>query len=763
MPVSWPRKSLSYGVLLFLLLVASPVWAQNASLGRGLDQLVQLYESDSPKLDVALKPHITSAAGNEVLVEVRLAPGADAKQVLAQLSQNGFRLQAVSELDSRLVEGYLPLSSARAAGATAGIKSIHASQRPVTLVGSVPAQAATVEKADAAQARGIDGTGTKLGVLSDSYDTCPLPPNPRACKTNAAQDVVTGDLPSGVVVLQDKPATLGPGTDEGRAMLQLVHKIAPGSALGFATADGGQVNFSNNILNLRRVFGADVVVDDVIYFAEPMYSDGFLAQTVDEVVKEGAAYYSSAGNNGLEAYESDYRPISFKRLQKLADAGKVNLDIPGFLAFLAANNLPIPKSVQSFHDGEDGVSITQKFTSFGNNVISFQWNEPFFAGNVRTNFDVFVFDQNGHILDPNDPNFPGFYTLDDSTVSDEAFKFLFLPVDPKAVAGPGGLFSSTYQLLIANMNDGPARRIKYVNVNGLGESERQNAPSIFGHAAAKHGQAVAAMDWTILNFPEDFSSPGPVTILFDAAGNPLRVPEIRQVPQITAADGASTTFFGNFFGTSAAAPDAAAVAALVIQSSGGPGSISPSRVYRKLQHTATPVPLSEDRTHSGTHAGPVEVAAQGDFTRFGEYFSVEVDRETRHTINSISINVTNAPTGMVFNPNPKRFHVGTADGIDPANISATYSADVKTVTLTFKPGTFAADNSFTFGLSVFSPLEGSTQEDPDRFENAVVTVTLDDNSTSTGTFHVAPKLDINHFTGAGLVNADLATRARDND
>ena len=148
MPVSRPRKLLSYGVLLFLLLSStSPVWAQNASLGRGLNQLVQLYESDSPKLNVALKPHITSPAGNEVLVEVRLAPGADAKQVLAQLSQNGVRLQAVSELDPRLVEGYLPLASARAAGATAGIKSIHASLRPVTLVGSVPAQAATGEKA----------------------------------------------------------------------------------------------------------------------------------------------------------------------------------------------------------------------------------------------------------------------------------------------------------------------------------------------------------------------------------------------------------------------------------------------------------------------------------------------------------------------------------------------------------------------------------------------------------------------------------------
>ena len=81
------------------------------------------------------------------------------------------------------------------------------------------------------------------------------------------------------------------------------------------------------------------------------------------------------------------------------------------------------------------------------------------------------------------------------------------------------------------------------------------------------------------------------------------------------------------------------------------------------------------------------------------------------TIKSIALNVANTPTHMVFNPNPARFHVDVTDGIDPANISASYSADVKTVTLSFADGSVGSGDSFTFGLSVFAPAEGSTHED----------------------------------------------------
>jgi hypothetical protein len=769
MRVSQVRKLLICSFLLLLLLAATAsAWAQSAALGRGLEQMVQLYEFGNPKLADVLKLQITSPTGN-VLVHIRLAPGVTTDQVLPQLTLSGFQLQAVSELDSGLLEGYLSLGMARAAAGVAGVNSILAVQRPVAFAGSVQSQAVHVEKADLAQARGIDGTGTKLGALSDSY-------NARAAfHPNAADDVASGDLPAGVVVLEDFPG----GADEGRAMLQLVHDIAPGAQLAFATADVGEVDFSNNILKLRRSFHADVIVDDVLYFDEPMYSDGLLAQTVDEVVKEGAAYFSSAGNNGLEGYEADYSAVSFARAQRLVAEGKSNLDLAGLVAFSNKYQLPIPVSFHNFqtrrftvshpegdddghdgrkgHDDDDwGVSISQRYTSYFGDIGDFQWAEPFFLGKVKTIYFIYVFDANGHLEDPNDPTSNVFFTTDNSIADDEAIQLF--------AVNPG-----SYQLVIGKINDGPARRFKYVDVNGQGESERQNAPTTWGHATARHGQGVAAMYYPITNFPEDYSSPGPVTIFFDKFGNRLHEPEVRFVPQISAIDGVDTTFFGfdsdgngkgNFFGTSAAAPDAAAVGLLVIQSEGGPGSIRPKHVYRRLQETATPVPLSRDRALAAAEAEPVLAFASGDFARQTDYWRLAVERHTSHTVNSVSINLgalnmhwsnpASATTG---------FHVGTTKGLLPTDVTATRSADLTTLTLTFKPGTFGAGDELTFANFFFPViLPFQFPFDADRVAGGLVTVKLDDATTSTGTFQVERLVTPNHFTGAGLVNADLATR-----
>src|SRR5262249_26423343 len=151
---------------------------------------------------------------------------------------------------------------------------------------SVDSQADIAEMGPQARAMGFDGTGVRVGILSDSFDANPHAKDYLGNPDHMADDIASHDLPKDTNDLAD----VGHGTDEGRAMAQLVHDIATGASIDFETAFTGQAGFANNILDLAA-HGDKVIADDVQYFFELAYQQGPIAQAINAAANEMGVSY----------------------------------------------------------------------------------------------------------------------------------------------------------------------------------------------------------------------------------------------------------------------------------------------------------------------------------------------------------------------------------------------------------------------------------------------------------------------------------------
>ncbi len=315
----------------------------------------------------------------------------DAGRPLVRITLDGRRttadvlkdLRAIAGVDVRasnaayragVIEAFVPAASLAAVAQSKGVRAVVPSSPMYTDAGMAQTAGRALHRINRLPG-GINGRGITIGAMSDSYDM-------EGSITTAADDVASGDLPGPgnpgghampVTVLQEGV----PGdTDEGRAMLQILHDVAPRARLGFATANGGEVNFANNIRalagfrdapNAQPGFKADIIVDDVIYPTEPMFQDGVVAQAVDDVAAAGVTHFSSAGNRaGSESYDSAVRIVP-GRAGSWADT---NLDFSGVDPALYAGG---------FHDFDAGPArdIAQTIQADDGSLIVFQWNEPF--------------------------------------------------------------------------------------------------------------------------------------------------------------------------------------------------------------------------------------------------------------------------------------------------------------------------------------------------------------------------------------------------
>lgn len=572
--------------------------------------------------------------GRRVLVDVHFA--GDAAGSAAALSATGAEVLDVSNRYETVTVAALP-GRLRQVAAVPGVEAVSEEITPFTQAsGASCPQGAVVTEGDrqleAARARndfGVDGSGVTVGILSDSFNQW------KGAPASEASDVATGDLPgpgnpcgferpTKVVTPfipgaypepeeepENPPGEGEEGEDEGRGMAQIVHDIAPGANLDFASAFNGELAFAKAIRDLAAQ-GDQVIGDDVAYFDEPFFQDGPIAVAVDEVVASGVNYFSAAGNDNLMNAAGE-------------DTG--SFEAPAYRSMGCPAVLPAYyESCMNFsaepgaEDNTFGITLEKEWPLF----LDLQWGQPW--NGVTTDFDMFLIRQKsggGEELVTeafNTPNTePGrqepyeFIPWEEHEEggAEEEVEVVIARCDlacgagrankevagVKPYAGTKGGDDGTPRLKLAIVNNGggvPETEYPPAAVEGTSDVV---GPTIFGHTGAKSAISVAAINVGTKEAPEEYSSRGPVLHLFGPVNGTAAAPSIGTEPiakpNVTASDCGSTTFFFgfreggfHFCGTSAATPHAAGVAALI--RSANPGA-SNAQVRAALETTADPV------------------------------------------------------------------------------------------------------------------------------------------------------------------------------
>jgi hypothetical protein len=587
-----------------LLFVGTSAARESARSGNGAlsPRLTELVVLDRASLSRAAEARAVSLpadgpgsllrTGARVLVDVRFEEGA--RPDVGALEALGARIVHVSPRYETITAAVAP-RSLRDIADVDGVQAVTEVLAPMISRGSdssaaetaaIACQGSRTSEGDAqlhaAEARaqfGIDGRGVKVGVLSDSFD------RDKGAATSASADIASGDLPGPgnpckrrrpVEVLDDAAG----GIDEGRAMLQIVHDLAPGAALAFASALNGQLAFADNIRALRAA-GAKVIVDDFTYFEEPFFQDGPLSVAVNDVVAAGAAYYSSAGNSNI--------------VRGAADVG--SLEAP---AFRPSGSCPTGLSFSYTTDCMDFDPGDEVDNTYGISVapgatvrIDLQWAQPW--NGVTTDFDAYLLSSSDAVL--------AYSEYWNATATQRPFEFLAW-TNPTGVTQNVDLAINRYTAVNGGDLGTPRLKFLFPNTAGVVPTEYTSStlgdvvgPSIFGHNGAANAVSVAAVPFNDSNQVEPYSSRGPVTLYYGPVEGitpaPPISPQTPDKPDLAATDCGVTTFFAyfdgsdwRFCGTSASAPHAAAIASLQYEAR---PSASFAQIRAAQTATASPV------------------------------------------------------------------------------------------------------------------------------------------------------------------------------
>ncbi|MEM4409983.1 MAG: S8 family serine peptidase [Candidatus Caldarchaeum sp.] len=479
------------------------------------------------------------------------------EEALKTLKGLGVRFELVND-ELGLVQGWIPLYRVEEVAGLDFIRSIKPPSYAYPRAGSLTTLGDELIGSNAARdTYRVDGSGVKIGVISDGVD-------------NAIFSQLTGDLPPSIEIDPSFPG----GGDEGTALLEIVHDIAPGASLAFS-GPSTSLEFIESINFLVRTARVDIIVDDLGFLLEPFLEDGVVARAAQQAVKSGVIFISAAGNDALRHYQSLY----------------VDTDPSSE----GTNWHDFGVAAGSISDTSWALSVPP----LGDVAIVLQWSDPF--GASSNDYDLYLASESPSLI-----CFPSTCRSDDIQDGDD---------DPIEMLVISNLDSSNHQAfsLAINRFKGQAKTLEvYFNGSPMVLEQNYNVPedSIYGHPAAPGVISVGAVPAASPSTIESFSSRGPVSIF---GANPLQQvsqgfllttrdePSVVRspVPTVVAPDRVSVTGAGSFpelfIGTSAAAPHAAGVAALILEAN---PSLIPAQVEEILKVTATDLrPLGDDNIY----------------------------------------------------------------------------------------------------------------------------------------------------------------------
>ncbi|MGA3889542.1 S8 family peptidase [Ralstonia nicotianae] len=598
--------------------------------------LIRLRRNTAPRAMAAPNSILESSAvvarsGN--CVDVDVMTQGDAQQAVAQLERLGFQTAAVYR---NVISGCLPVAKIDEAAAIQQIQRISKVSRS-TRSGVVQGQGDYAQLSrslrQAVKGLGIEltGKGITVGLISDSFNcNSQLNQDARYVAQNGRQDtmeddIARGELPgNGRIRIVKELRDCTDGTDEGRAMAEIIHDVAPGADIVFYSGSAGMADLAQGIetlalpknkSNAQGVAGggAQVIVDDLQYSYEPAFQSGIVGAAIDNVVKNhGIAYFTAGGNDGVGASPVSYINNNARFADQPIDPNgtgtpgrPLNFDPSG-----ASQVFSLP------------VRATRQIVGFYRFSLQLYWDQPF--DNSTSSLQVCLADKNGKPFNVMLDGEPYPSCTDASVIGQQAIAWgTLLGTEPEA----------TLQVFLV---DGTAPRRVRLQTSRIVIGQFGTADAaLFGHVLSPNAIATGAANYlaTPMCDPslktaqlERFSSHGGGLMLFDNDGRALPRPVLDGKPDLVGPDGASSVFFGiqakdgdrgfgvynlncryypaypyQFYGTSAAAPHVAGVAALMRQAV---PKATPEQIYSALRKTA--VDMDAPGHDNATGAGFVQ-------------------------------------------------------------------------------------------------------------------------------------------------------------